>query len=234
MGTWICDWTWRQGICPARAVEREGFGMVWLKAGGAEIGDFENGRRERFVDPTFFASYRAVRDTELIPGAYWYLVPERPYAQAGMFLDLLRETGAPGQIVAKLDVEHTGLRWKHVYDFCKAWQQLTVNPLVIYTNANAWSRLGAAPGAGGLLTPWLEVASWVPAEIRNNPEKPYASQQLNATAPSWRRERLDGRWGGWPMGWALQFTDNALIAGNRQMASWTEMPKQAIRAAFLR
>lgn len=235
---WACDWHWRQGVCPAETIASEGYELVWLKAGGATAGDATNGWKERFIDPTFFASAGQVALTRMIPGAYWYLMPGRPATQAGLFYELILEASRrQGRYLtgwaAKLDVEAPGLRYADIEAFVMTWSYLSGgHPLMIYTNRTLWNRTLPVEwrdkpddNSGGVLTRYLEDAHWVPESVRTDPAKPYASQQAKAIEPAWWDLQYgDGSaaqrgWGGWRNATMIQFTDNALIAGKRQMAS---------------
>jgi hypothetical protein len=251
---WYCDWHWRQGIFPARAVEAEGYDLVWLKTGGADTGDAVNGTRERFIDPTFLASAREVSMTSMIPGSYWYLTPGRPNAQMGLWYDLLLEAQtAMGRSSAKvrgwalkLDVEAKGLRHEDVATAVATFGDLTGDyPLIIYTNRTLWNRtlpveLRDAPSdvSGRSLTPYLEDAHWVAESVRTDPKTPFASQQAKAIKPDWWDLPYgDGTakrygYGGWDAANLLQFTDNALIAGKRQMAGLYRGTKAEFAATF--
>lgn len=250
---WICDWTWRQGVVPAERIAREGFGAVWLKAGGATVGDPENGKRERFVDPTFFEGARALEQTSALTGAYWWLTPGRLATQAGLFYDILLEATrskryALRYIAPKLDVEEVGLSYEDVAEFVANWANVSARyPLVIYTNRTLWNKIlpvevRDAPGdrSGVSLSPYLEEARWVSETVRTDPKRPYASQQYRGvTEDWWRLPYGDGTskrygYGGWTRPKAIQFTNNALIAGKRQMASAFEGTQADFAAMFMR
>lgn len=238
---WYCDWTWRQGVCPAETIASEGYELVWLKAGGATVGDATNGWRERFLDPTFLDSATAVSLTSMVPGAYWYLVPGRTRSQAGLLYDLLLEASARmGRAsdrvrgwAVKLDVEERGLTYRDAFQFVDTWRKISGDyPFFIYTNRNLWNlilpvgqRDLASDVSGYALSPYLEEAHWVAESARTDPAKPYASQQFNSVRPefwslAWSDVYGGRRYGyaGWTEATALQFTNNALIAGKRQMA----------------
>lgn len=250
---YLCDWTWRQGVVPAATIEREGFGAVWLKAGGATTGDPENGKRERFVDPTFFEGARALSTTAVLTGAYWYLTPGRLATQAGLFYDILLEATrskrhALRYIAPKLDVEEAGLTHEDTAEFVGCWDNVSARyPLVIYTNRTLWNKtlpveVRDAPGdrSGIALSPYLEEAHWVSESVRTDPKTPYASLQAKAINPEWWRLPYgDGTakrfgYGGWASAKVLQFTNNALIAGKRQMASVFQGSQADFATTFMR
>lgn len=215
--TWGCDWTWRQGPCPATDLEADGFQFVKLKAGGAIREGWS------FVDPFFSQNAQRVLQTGMVPGAYWYLMPEKPHAQAGILLDLLLETGSlhsrSGEAPARdyrsgwavwLDVENPGLTWDYVLAFALSWQEMSAGyPLALYTRKSFWEPNIDVPV--GLMS-WfvaLEEAHWVPATVRADPAKPYATQQALSIEEAW----WNPDYAGWPRARMLQFTDNALAGG---------------------
>lgn len=250
---WACDWHWRQGVCPAETIAGEGYELVWLKAGGAVLGDAENGWKERFIDPTFFASAARVGLTPMIPGAYWYLVPGRPTVQAALLYEVLLEASRTnGRYfmgwAVKLDVEAVGLQYADVEAFVLTWAHISGGyPLVIYTNRTLWNRTlpiewrdAEGDRSGAVLSPFLEVAHWVPESVRTDQSRPYASRQAKAIDPEWWKlpygdgTRKRYGWGGWRSATMMQFTDNALIAGKRQMASAYPGDKAKLRSLLVR
>jgi hypothetical protein len=210
MTVWATDWTHWQGTpLPARQVANEGFGMVKLKAGGASREGWA------YEDPTFQESAEALLDEpRLIPGAYWYLMPGHAHAQAGLFLDALINTGAVEKWAAYVDVEQAGLSWFDFMFFADAWTSLTDGKkLSIYTSKRFWTANMEGHNAASAC-PVLEEAHWVPEAVRKDPARPYASQQAKAIQLSWW---TDGYAGWTPAG--IQFTDNALVAGKRNVAA---------------
>jgi hypothetical protein len=218
---WIADWTWRQGVCPAAAIEREGFGVAKLKCGGA----IKDGWT--FIDPTFRESSKQVRTTGLIPMAYWFLMPGRGKAQAALFVEELELAyGSLDKVVAEIDIEFSGdaataqagLTWQTVNEFMTAWYQLTGGKAIfVYTRKNFWEGMKPNPND----TRWfpfalLEEAHWVPPAVREDPKKPFASQQYKAVNSEW----WNTNYWVWPRATILQFTNSASVAGKVTCASF--------------
>jgi hypothetical protein len=223
--TWVCDWThWQSKPLPAAGVANEGFGMVKIKAGGAQ-------REGRFFeDPMFYTNAVAlVRESRLIPAAYWFLMPGRASAQAGLFYDMLNAFGVETW-AAFLDVEQAGLSWTDVHRFALAWDRLTGGQqLNLYTSARFWgSLIGAPPDAASALFPFLEEAHWVSEDIRTDPARPYASQHAKGINPAW----WNVNYGGWETADMLQFTDTALVQGMRTVASMYRGTQSELREAL--
>lgn len=210
MTVWICDWThWQGEPLNAQRVQAEGFGMVKLKAGGAQTG----GRY--FEDPTFFASARALMTSDMLPAAYWYLMPGRPYAQAALFYDMLQGAGGAPHWAAFLDLEQPGVTAYEVSAFAYAWNRLTGGrPLALYTSQRFYTQSFGSERLAPLFR-FLEEARWVPTEVRENTARPYASQQAKAIDPGW----WDISYGGFSEPTILQFTDTALVDGRKTTAS---------------
>jgi len=222
--TWVCDWTHWQGMTlPAYGVANEGYGMVKLKAGGATSG----GRF--FEDPKFHENAIAlVNEPRLLPGAYWYLMPGRATAQAGLFFDILNGYGVHTW-AAFLDVEERGLSYADVRKFALAWERLTAGqPLALYTSRRVWETLGN-PSPGYNVLTFLEEAHWVPETVRKDPARPYASQQARFIDRTW----WDVNYGGWARADMIQFTDNALVMGKRTTASLYPGTQAQLRAALI-
>jgi hypothetical protein len=221
--TWVCDWTHWQGMTlPAWGVANEGYGMVKLKAGGASAG----GRF--FEDPKFHENAIAlVNEPRLIPAAYWYLMPGRATAQAGLFYDILAGYGVHTW-AAFLDVEERGLSFADVRKFAIAWERLTAGqPLALYTSRRVWQTLGEVDG--NVFFRFLEEAHWVPEAVRKDPARPYASQQARFIDRTW----WDVNYGGWGRANMIQFTDNALVMGKRTTASLYPGTQAQLRAALI-
>lgn len=221
---YICDWShWQGETLPAEEVADEGFAMVKLKAGGAINEGWS------YIDPTFLDSAAALRaEPRLIPSAFWFLVPGKPYAQAGLFLDLLHEAGRPEDWAPYLDVEHKDVRWEDVLEFCDAWLHTTAGrKLNLYTSKGFWeSTIGEMRPRPVELMPTLELAHWVPKSVREDPRTPYASQQAKATDPTW----WHAGFGGYNMAPILQFTDHAKVAGKWVSASMFGGSRSQLRA----
>jgi hypothetical protein len=212
MTVWACDWThWQGKPLPAEQVAAEGFGMVKLKVGGSIREGWS------FIDPTFHESAEGLLQTDMLPAAFWYLMPGNPHAQAGLFLDQLALTADAYAWGAYLDIEQKGLTWYDFLFFVKAWHSMTnEKPLSVYTSRRFWieNMLGFQTESPAELCPVLEEARWVPEAVRKDPARPYASQQAQAILPGW--------WGIEYAGWkpaGIQFTDNALVAGKRTSAT---------------
>lgn len=212
MTVWVCDWThWQGKPLPAQQVADEGFGMVKLKVGGASREGWS------FIDPTFLESAEALLQTDMIPAAYWYLMPGNPHAQAGLLLDTLIRTGSDVAWGVYVDVEEKGLNWFDFMFFAQAWHDMTGGkPLSAYTSRRFWVANMAAGATmdPAELCPVLEEAHWVPESVRRDPAKPYASQQAHFIPEEWWREE-NAAWK--PAG--IQFTDYALVAGKRTVAA---------------
>jgi hypothetical protein len=225
MTAWVCDWThWQEVPCPARGIADEGYSMVKLKVGGA----ITEGRF--FEDPMFFNSAIPLLNTpELIPAAFWYLVPGRARAQAALMYDLLDLVDLPSWAVF-LDVEQPGLNWRDVLNFRDTWHQLTGGQqLNLYTRRAVWLALGAPVGAGKPAFPILEEARWVNDLWRRGGMTRYASEQAKGINPdSWKVN-----YGGWEEADLLQFTDYALVQGKRVSASMFRGTKAELRELVL-
>jgi Glycosyl hydrolases family 25 len=215
MTIWLCDWTEYQGPINAPQIEAEGFSGVWLKSSGS----IKHGGT--YVDQVFQLNAAEVLKTSLIPGAFHYLMPGNAGAQAGLFSDMIRSVaynalGIPTLRgwLCKLDVEQPGLTRADIVRFINVWNQIENGyPLWIYTSRSFW--LANNLGAGSPLAPLLEEAHWVAANIRDNPEKPYASQHYKAVDPLW----WNVAYAGWNVATMMQFTNKALVAGLRTTAS---------------
>jgi hypothetical protein len=220
---WVCDWThWQGVVLPAGRVADEGYAMVKIKAGGAQ-------REGRFFeDPMFYQNAVAlVNEPRLLPAAYWYLMPGRASAQAALFFDLL-DPLAVSTWHAFLDVEQPGLTWHDVRRFADAWFRLTMGQsLALYTSKRFWATLGVPVGERPAIT-FLEEAHWVNETTRNDVRRPYASQQAKAIDPAW----WDVNYGGWQRASMIQFTDTALVAGVRTVASLYRGTKDQLREAL--
>jgi hypothetical protein len=203
--TWICDWThWQRDVLPAARIRDEGFAMVKLKIGGAQVGGWS------FIDPKFTASAEALKTTSLIRAGYWYLVSGWTRAQAALCLDVLSSVDDPVNWAVFLDVEEAGIKARDVWLFADTWHDLSQQPLSLYTRRNFWSSVDwdmrfPAPNA---VFHALEDAHWVAPEYRFDDAHPYASQQARGIDPEWFKA-----------GYAsfmnvdlLQFTDRAKVA----------------------
>jgi len=221
MTVWVCDWThWQGVVVPVKGIADEGYGMVKLKLGGSA----RDGRY--FEDPMFFPNAVALlREPRLIPAAYWYLMPGRGAAQAGLMYSMLalvdHQTWA-----TFLDVEHDGVTWRDVFQFAEAWTRLTGRQMALYTRQNFWQQLGAPIGLGADVFPFLEEAHWVSDAVRGDRNKPYASQQAKAIEDSW----WSVNYGGWTQASMLQFSDNVMVQGKRTVASIYRGTKAELRA----
>lgn len=220
MTVWICDWThWQGKPLDAERVQAEGFGMVKLKAGGAQ----REGRY--FEDHTFFASAHTLVRTAMIPAAYWYLMPGRPYTQAALFYDMLQEAGGAQRWAAFLDLEQPGVTADEVSRFAYSWDCLTNGkPLALYTSRSFYLDNFGEVGLAFFFA-FLEEARWVPMRVRNDPTRPFASQQAKAIDPAW----WDISYGGFSSPTMLQFTDTALVDGQRTTASIFRGSKSELR-----
>lgn len=226
-----CDWTEYQGQLDAKAVEAEGFTGVWLKSSGrtARRGMTAN---PFYCDPWFAENMAALRATSLVAGAYHYLVPGFPGAQAGIVYDRLTASGGHRGVAVEVDAEEAGLSCDWVLSFVDAWLDLTNGyPITVYTRRNLWKEWGdksLSMAFGGDASVYLHDAHWVPAGLRMDPALPYASQQVRGVMPEWW-EPYGGKS---PM--MLQFTDNALVAGKRTMASVAPWTKEQLTAMLIR
>jgi hypothetical protein len=224
MTVWATDWTHWQGVrVPAKQIADEGFGMVKLKAGGSSREGWS------FEDPMFQENADALlAEPRLVPAVYWYLVPGHQHAQAGLFMDLLINTGAVEKWAAYVDVEQDGLKWFDFMFFVEAWNAITEGKtLSVYTSKRFWTA-NMEGHDGSRACPVLEEAHWVPEAVRKDPARPYASQQAKAIQPSWW---TDGYVGWNPAG--IQFTDNALIAGKRNVAAQYLGSNEELRARIV-
>ena len=204
---YICDWTeYQKVVCPAEDIEAEGFAGVKLKAGGS------SSKGWHYVDPFWERSAKAVLATKLLPLAYWYLSPQHPGGQAGTFIDLMTDTDS--KFIPVLDVEHEDLNWNHVFRFFDVWTTVTSQKLMLYTRKNFWTRHQMVPSAIAWF-PLLEEAHWVSESVRQDPLKPFASHQAKSVQGSW----WNPGYGGYRAATLIQFTDNALVAGQRTCAS---------------
>lgn len=239
MKTWVCDWThWQARTCPAANIQAEGFSMVKLKIGGAIREGWS------FIDPSFAASVAAVRATQMIPAGFWYLMPgQRGASQAALLHDTLRRHGGWSDMAVFLDVEQMGLVWDDIFEFHRAWRLLSGgHPLHMYTRRSFWEPTFTQMGQ--FMFPFLEEAHYVSADVRTNPQMPYASQQAKHIDPDWwnlppRKAGSTHGYGGWTRANMLQFTDYALVdrtnadGGKRVPASLYLGTPAQLRAALL-
>jgi len=228
---YICDWThWQGNPAPAVRIADEGFGAVKMKAGGATKEGWS------FIDPVFASSARAVQEEgSLVPFAFWYLVPGRPVAQAGLFCDLIREANKlyPGHLngwALELDVEQVGLTAADVANFLESWLALTNEyPIIVYSNKTLWDKC-CRDLVGSSFTHHLEEAHWVSESVRYDGSKPYASQHFHGVDPKW----WDVDYGGWHEASILQFTNRAVVAGKMVPCSYFNGSRQDFRSLFTR
>lgn len=205
MPQWGCDWTWRQGEIPASRIEEEGYGYTWLKAGGAINEGWT------FIDKWFLPNAELVLNTEVVPGAYWYLMPGGTgWQQAALCHALIHQTTEPNRFMVKLDVEQPGLTREDVFGWLAMWRRLESNwPVWCYTRKNFWTASNLGMNQGML----LEEAHWVPDVFANDPALPYASQQWRHFDPSW----MQVDYAGWDKAPMVQFSGHGLV-GSRTVA----------------
>lgn len=209
MTVYLCDWTsWQSVRCPVGTIQAEGFGAVKLKVGGS----IKHGWS--YLDPCFLASWEDLQASKMMPGAYWFLTPDNPRAQAGLFVDTLERCGGFDNWACWLDVEMLGVTGSTVFDFWKAWQAHTsTQPLMLYTSRGFWTTMRDVSFSPSVIFPMLETARWVPGTT--DPNRPYASQQVKAMTEAY----WTPGYGGWSRATVVQFTDHALVAGKRTTAS---------------
>lgn len=224
--TYFVDWSRWQGQLNSRELLRAGFAGAWLKVSGAKptsAKPFD----PTHVDPFWFGNAQDLMATpELLRGAFHYLVPGYEAQQAMVFYGALRMLGGPGGWMCELDVEEPGLNANSLGAFISVWNRLTYSyPLCIYTRKNFWetSIRGAIPGQ-------LHSARWVDSTVRQDPLKPYASQQASALA----LDAFSEYGGAKPL--MVQFSDNVLPYANgpRCDASVSYYSKEAIEDLLVR
>lgn len=208
---WGTDWTWRQGLVPASQIEKEGFSYVWLKSSGSVDGG------GYFSDPMFQLSAKELEKTNLIKGAYHWLMPGNAGGQAAHFIDqVCRANGSNDTFgwLMKLDIEQPGITWDDILRFTDVFSVIEDKPLFIYTRKNTWQerKYGKLPSVP---INYLEEAHWINNKYRVDDQLPYASQQYKQVDPLW----WNTAYGNWPKADMLQFSDYAKIAGYRQMAT---------------
>jgi hypothetical protein len=222
----LCDWTEYQGPLDPKRVEGEGFAGVFLKASGrskrgttAPTGFYE--------DPLFRANGLAMGSSSMLRGAYHYLVPGFTAAQAGILYDHLTAVGGPSGWMAEVDAEEAGLTASDVLAFCDHWLDLTNGyPLTVYTRRGLWAEWGNRPFLHSDIH--VHLARYVSAEIRQDSEKPYASQHARGIDVGWMAPLVDH-----PVD-LLQFTDNALVSGKRTTASMAPWTREQLQGKLIR
>jgi hypothetical protein len=113
-----------------------------------------------------------------------------------------------------------------VIDFWSAWFSLTNGKrLSCYTSKRFYDE-NLSPERLLPIMPVLEEARWVSTSIRNDPAKPYASQHARGIESHW----WDISYAGWQGPQIIQFTDNALIDGKRNVASIYRGSRAELRA----
>lgn len=201
MKTYIADVSEYQGPLDMAGIQEEGFGAVFIKAHGSA----RNDRGPFYRDPMFAQNVISASETKMVKGAYHYLHPDSPMAQAAMLwetMDVLGPWWAP-----IVDIEDDRLNHMHVDRFLATWAKLSdKRTIVIYTRRLFWrDTMGDLP-----LPPWVVLwdAHWVDTVIKHGDNTLYASQQAKYIDPFW--------WNGYAgkgMVDILQFTDHARVQG---------------------
>jgi hypothetical protein len=124
-----------------------------------------------------------------------------------------------------LDVEEDNLAREHVADFSNAVWGMAHRRLVIYTRRSYWVPRFGDDTFGYAMGQWLEDARWVPESVREDPTKPYASQQAKAIDPTW----WDRSYAGWPGPTLIQFSDHVKVADRWTSASIYRGSKETLR-----
>lgn len=219
---WGCDWTWRNGICPAQRIQRDGLSYVWLKC----TGSIKEGAY--FSDPCFQASAERVLATNLIPGAYHYLMPgDTAGGQAAHFSDHIRSVTGDDSYgwLAKVNIEHPGITTGDIMRFCEVWENIEKRPLFIYSNRLIWTELNNF-GHAAQPNPYLEEAHWIANTYRQTTSPPSLEEQYKRVNEGW----WSVNYGGWDKATMLQFTNYALIAGIRVSGSAYRGSKDDLQA----
>lgn len=223
----LCDWTEYQGKLNATAVAAEGFAGVWLKCSG-RAPRRGTGADPFYGDPWFAENAVALRASSMLAGAYHYLVPGFPAAQAGIVYDRMTAIGGHRGWMIEVDAEEAGLDARWVLSFVDHWLDLTNGyPVVIYTRRSLWKQWGDVEIIPRNDTS-LHEARWVPETLRKDPTLPYASQQVRGVFPDW----WDPYGGKTPC--MLQFTDYALVDGKRTCASVAPWTRDQLRGMLVR
>lgn len=214
-----------QGNLNIAQVQKEGFSFIAIKASGSKVAT----KGDLYRDPKWFDNVELANKTGLVKIGYHYLANNsytpQPATQAAMLWDAV--TAAGHDWAACVDVEDATVDISLLSGFLSAWDSLTDGmELVVYTDAGDWNRAGLAEYK---LPLWcrLWLAKWIPAAIRNRQWNPnqYASQQAHFIDPgAW-----DSSVGGAKPS-LLQFTNNALVAGQYMDADVFPGTKQQLKA----
>lgn len=190
---WIADISNWQGGIDAAQIVREGYAAVVCKASEGTT----------FTDPDFVNWVAEIRAAGGIPGAYHYIRAGNGAGQAHHFMDRIGAAGGlGGGMIIQLDCEADS-SWQDIQDFASTWNGATGNhKFLIYTGAWWWSPRGW-PGVS--LTPYLWHSHYVTGP------SDYGSVMYERVDPAW----WTPGYGGWPRATMLQFTSQAIVAGQK-------------------
>jgi Glycosyl hydrolases family 25 len=189
---WVADISNWQGGIDASQIVREGYAAVVCKASEGTT----------FTDPDFVSWVNQIRSANGIPGAYHYIRAGNGAGQAHHFLDCLSKVGGPSGMIIQLDVEADS-SWQDIQDFSNTWNAETGNhKFLIYTGQWWWGPRG---WNGASITPYLWHSHYVsgPAD--------FGSAMYGRVDQSW----WTPGYGGWSTATMLQFTSQALVAGQK-------------------
>lgn len=193
--TWVLDLSNHQASFDLGRAAGEGYSAVLCKA--TEGTTFRDGRFRQHVSGAMRAG--------MIPGAYHYLRAGDGAAQARAFHTAVSAAGGPAGWLIALDDE-ADASWATTQAWAAEWRRLTGgHPFLMYTGAWWW---GSRGWPGATLTPYLWHSRYV----------------TGSGSGSWLYGRVPTGWwspgyGGWPQATLLQFTSQALVAGQRVDAS---------------
>lgn len=201
MPTWIVDAhpQYQDGL-NVEQVAVEGYGALIVKA--------TQGATGYTADKTLDDWITRARGKHMVPGAYHWLTNAPASNQLDHYLGRIASVGGPDGLLCAVDVEDTtsppslDVLTAFVHGFA---DRTGGHPLLLYTGAWWWLPRG---WRGVSMAPYLWASRYVPG--------PGTGAQLYAQVPaSW----WTPGYGGWASATMLQFTDKALVAGQRVDAS---------------
>ena len=189
--TWVLDISNYQGSFDVARAAAEGYSAILCKATEGTT----------FRDSTFDRNLPLIMAAELIPGAYHFLRSSDGAAQARAFHARVAANGGPAGWLIALDNE-ADATWDVTCAWVTEWNRLTDHhPFLMYSGAWWWGPRG---WSGAQLTPYLWHSHYVNGSDLGS--------ALYAKVPgSW----WSPGYGGWGTATLLQFTSQALVAGQK-------------------
>ncbi len=144
----------------------QGRKIIWRKvaADGVSFAYLRSSVRQS-ADSTYPGNHKRTEKNGILRGAYHYLYPENPEAQARVFVDSLLE----GDLPPMLDVEEAGLTKEIVTAFVDEYERLKGHKPGMYTSMYKWHTLVGQTDWAGDLALW--VADWN-EKFRGKPRLP--------------------------------------------------------------